>query len=44
MPMNAILRRKIEQSRVSVSSYPKLNVLAARCSTRWPTSRPRPAP
>ncbi len=29
MPANAILRRKIEQSRVSVSSYPKLNVLAA---------------
>jgi flagellar motor switch protein FliM len=29
MPTNAILRRKIEQSRVSVSSYPKLNVLAA---------------
>jgi flagellar motor switch protein FliM len=29
MPSNAILRRKIEQSRVSVSSYPKLNVLAA---------------
>ncbi len=26
---NAILRRKIEQSRVSVSSFPKLNVLAA---------------
>lgn len=29
MVKNAILRRKIEQSRVSVSSYPKLNVLAA---------------
>jgi flagellar motor switch protein FliM len=29
MVNNAILRRKIEQSRVSVSSYPKLNVLAA---------------
>ena len=29
MITNAILRRKIEQSRVSVSSYPKLNVLAA---------------
>ncbi|TVQ57466.1 MAG: hypothetical protein EA355_04465 [Rhodobacteraceae bacterium] len=29
MVANAILRRKIEQSRVSVSSYPKLNVLAA---------------
>jgi flagellar motor switch protein FliM len=28
MAPNAILRRKIEQSRVSVSSYPKLNVLA----------------
>lgn len=30
MPPNAILRRKIEQSRVSVSSYPKLSVLAAQ--------------
>jgi len=29
MSTNAILRRKIEQSRVSVSSYPKLSVLAA---------------
>lgn len=29
MSNNAILRRKIEQSRVSVSSYPKLSVLAA---------------
>lgn len=29
MISNAILRRKIEQSRVSVSSFPKLNVLAA---------------
>jgi flagellar motor switch protein FliM len=29
MLSNAIIRRKIEQSRVSVSSFPKLNVLAA---------------
>lgn len=29
MSTNVILRRKLEQSRVSVSSYPKLNVLAA---------------
>lgn len=29
MSRNAVLRRKIEQARVAISSYPKLNVLAA---------------
>jgi len=29
MTMNAVLRKKIEQARVSVTSYPKLSILAA---------------
>jgi flagellar motor switch protein FliM len=38
MPSNAVLRRKIEQSRVSISSYPKLNVLAVAHARETATS------